>query len=1166
MAEFKATISQAEAINTRRSAVLVSAAAGSGKTRVLTERLMGYICNRQSPADVDSFLIITYTRAAAAELRGRISEELSRRLAADPGNRHLRRQNALCQRAQIGTIHSFCAQLLRENCQLLALSPDFKIVEEERAEQMRQSAVERVLEKRYDELEDRPGFRALADTVGEGRDDRKLQELVLSLHSRMQCHPRPDKWAARQVELLRAPAEDISQTPWGGELMSLAAEQADYWSDESDRLMELIATVPEIDAAYMESFSITAGQIRELGRSLRIGWDRARECLPIEFPRLKAPRKNPDPALAERLKARREECKKSMTELAAGFGADSETLLEELRLTAPIMEELLELTMDFDRAYARDKRSRGLVDYSDLEHMAVELLYDPEGNLRPIARQLAERYTEIMVDEYQDVSRVQESIFSAISREGRNLFMVGDVKQSIYRFRLADPEIFTEKYLSFQDFESAAPGEPRRILLRENFRSRKEILAGANAVFSLCMSRNLGDIDYDEKAALVCGADWYEGEGHKPELMLLELPPASDGESPDKTRLEAEFVAGKIRELIDSGAKVTVPGGERPMEYGDICILLRSANAVGGVYRQALSEKGIPAGGAQSGEFFQSVEISTVMSMLSVMDNPHKDIALIAVLRSPALGFTPDELSMIRSADKNTDFYSALQLAAETDDKCRDFISRLSALRSAAADMSAAETVWQIIEEFDLLAICSAMEDGARRRANLMELCELAESFEGGEYRGLHRFVLWLQALRDKGQEVSAGGSFDSAVQIMTIHKSKGLEFPVVFLSDTAKKFNARDRQETVLVHPVLGLGPKLVDLKRRVKYPTLARSAISRRIEREDLSEEMRLLYVALTRAKERIYITAAIKKPYDFIEKAEAAVSVPMAGETLSKAGNMMTWLVYSCIADGGEHLEMRVCPIEGGSGKDAVSGDSAQVDEAALMELERRLSFRYPHGAAQNMPSKLTATELKGRENEDDEGDGESLVKSLNFSFPMPDLGGEDRPLRATERGVATHLVLQYMDFEKGRSRNGIKGEIQRLEAAGFISPREAKAVNVSAIERLFASDTGARMLRAKEALREFRFSILMDAEDIQPEAAGEELLLQGVVDICIDEGDGLVIIDYKTDAVRTAEEIASRAEHYRPQLMAYAKAQGRILKKPVKECLLFFLSTGEEYRIS
>ena len=1163
MADFRPTASQAQAINTRGSAVLVSAAAGSGKTKVITERLMSYICDKNSPADVDSFLIITYTRAAAAELRGRIMEELAARLASDPGNKRLRRQNALVQRAQIGTIHSFCAQLLRENCQLLGLAPDFKIAEEERAAAMRTAALERVLEKRYDELEERPDFRTLADTVGEGRDDRKLTELVLSLHSRMQCHPRPELWARAQAELMKKEAGDVGETPWGQELMKNAAGQAEYWAGEMEAMMALILPVPEISAAYMENFQIIAEQIRELQRCLRIGWDRARSCFPIEFPRLKALRKSPDPALSDQVKERRKACKEAMDKLSESFAADSATLLREIARTAPVMEELLELTLDFDRAYAKDKRQRSLLDYSDLEHMAVELLSDEQGRPTPLARQLSKRYTEIMVDEYQDVSRVQDSIFAAISNEGKNLFMVGDVKQSIYRFRLADPEIFTEKYLGFADCDKARPGEARRILLRENFRSRREILEGANAVFSLCMSRSLGDIDYDEKAALVCGADWYEGEGVKPELLLLELPESEDGESPDKIRLEAAFVAARIKELVQSGVSVTVPGGERPIKYGDIAILLRSANAVGGVYREELAKLALPAGGAQSGGFFDSVEISTVQSMLAVMDNPHKDIALIAVLRSPALGFTPDELSAIRAADKKTDLYSALCKAADTDEKCRSFIERLSRLRTLAADMSAPELVWQLIEEFDLLAVCSAMDNGAQRRANLMELCELAETFEAGEYRGLHRFVLWLRALKEKGQEISTGGSFDSAVQIMTVHKSKGLEFPVVFFCDTARRFNTRDRMETVLVHPELGLGPKLVDLKRRVKYPTLARTAISRRIEREDLSEEMRLLYVALTRAKERLYITAAFKNPHETVEKLSQAVTVPMAPQILGKASNMAAWLIYSALADNGEKLSLRICPaVEAGEMAEDESCELA-VDEDILRQLEEKLSYRYPHADAVELPSKLTATELKGREEKD--ADGESLVKPLSLVFSMPQLDSAERPLNAAERGVATHLVLQYMDYAKGKSREGIKAEVQRLLRERFISQREAKAVNVSAIERLFSSQLGKRMLRAENALREFRFSLLLEASLLPGGSGEDELLLQGVVDCCIEEEGQLVIIDYKTDAVKSEAEIAERAEHYRPQLMAYSAALSRIFQKPVKECLLFFLSTGTEYKL-
>ena len=1162
MAEFKPTISQAEAINTRGSAVLVSAAAGSGKTKVLTERLMGYVCDKKSPADVDSFLIITYTRAAAAELRGRIMEELAARLAADPGNKRLRRQNALCQRAQIGTIHSFCASVLRENCQKLGLSPDFKVAEEERAAAMRYAALERVLEKRYDGIDENPAFRELADTVGEGRDDRKLVDLVLSLHSRMQCHPRPELWTKEQVALMNSSAEDIAQTPWGAEIMGDCAEKAQYWADEFDSLMELMTTEPAISAAYMENFQTIAEQIRELCRSLRLGWDRARACFPIEFPRLKGLRNSPDPALSDMLKSRRLACKEAMEKLADTMSADSKSLLDEIACTAPAMEELLNLTLDFDKAYAKDKRSRSLLDYSDLEHFAVELLTDENGQPTHTALQLAKRYTEIMVDEYQDVSRVQDSIFAAVSDGGRKLFMVGDVKQSIYRFRLADPEIFTGKYLAFADSAEAAPAEPRRILLRENFRSRREILAGANAVFSNCMSRSLGDIDYDDKAALVCGADWYTDAGQKPELLLLELDDSGDGESPDKTRLEAEFVAAKIKELMDSGITVTTPAGPRPLRYGDIAILLRSANAVGGVYRQALAELKIPAGGAQSGSFFDTVEVSTLISMLALMDNPHRDIALIAVLRSPALGFSPDELSMIRACDKKADMYSALCIAAETDEKCRRFLDKLSKLRAVAADMSAPELVWQLIEEFDLLAICSAMDDGAQRRANLMELTELAEVFEAGEYRGLHRFLLWLQALKEKGQEISTGGSFDSAVQIMTIHKSKGLEFPVVFLSDTAKRFNARDRMETVLVHPQLGLGPKLVDLKRRVKYPTLARAAISSRIAREDMSEEMRLLYVALTRAKERLYVTAAMKKPEEAVEKLRPAVTVPMAPQVLSKASNMATWLIYSALADEGKNLEMHICPA---AAKPMAAIDEQAMpmaDEEALIRIEQNLSFAYPHSAAVELPSKVTATELKGREQED--ADGESLVKPMSLAFNMPQLCAEEKSISAVERGVATHLVLQYMDFGKCR-REDIKAEVQRLLKAGFISEREAKAVNVSAIERLFTSDIGRRMLKAENPLREFRFSLLLPASALQSGAGEDELLLQGVVDCCIEEDGGLVIIDYKTDAVRTDEEIAARAEHYRPQLTAYSAALSRIFKKPVKECLLFFLSVGKEYKL-
>lgn len=1156
--KFEPTRSQSQAINTRGSTVLVSAGAGSGKTRVLTERLMAYILDESCPADIDSFLIITYTRAAAGELRGRIMEELSAALGADPSSRRLRRQNALCQRAHIGTIHSFCADLLREFSHMAGISPDFKIMDEDRAAAMKAAALERTLESCYEKRGTHPGFTLLADTVGAGRDDRRLAALVLNLHGKMQCHARPESWARRQVELLESDCADAAQTPWGLEVLSRVRETAEYWSAEMDRVMAEMAPYEKIKNAYMPSVSETADALRELVRSLDMGWDRARAAADIPFGRLGALRNSPEPRVSELVKARRESCKKAMKNAADMLSSDSEKLLHEMELTAPAMSALLELTLMFDREYTKDKRRSALLDYSDLEHLTAALLTDENGEPTMLASQVSQRYTEIMVDEYQDVSQVQDAIFRAVSRRGRNLFLVGDVKQSIYRFRLADPEIFTGKYLSFADADTAAPGEPRRIMLQENFRSRREILNAANAVFSRCMSRRLGDIDYDSSAELKCGAD-YEGAADVPELLLMNIPAAVDADSPDKTEAEARMAAGRIRALVESCVPVRDKNGVRPVEYGDVAILLRSVNTVGGVYRRALIEQGIPVASVQSGEYFSSVEISALMSALAVIDNPHQDIPLIAVLRSPSFMFSADELSAIRAASRKGDFYSALAAAADGNEKCARFLERLSAMRAAAADMPVGELVRYVMDGLDMLALCSAMDDGERRRANLMSFVGLSERFESTGYRGLHRFVLWLRQLAAKGSEPSGGAPETSAVQIMSVHRSKGLEFPVVFLCDAARQFNKTDTRDTVLVHPELGLGPKVTDLERRVEYPTLARNAIRLRLERETLSEEMRLLYVAMTRAKERLYITAAVKDAEKLTEKIRAAVTDPLAPELLSGAAAPVNWLIAAAFADGERNIKIEYCAAESAPEEEAAVTAAAEADPESLREIERALGYRYPHAGAVKLPSKVTATELKGRTEADE--DAKSLAPARHRAFRMPDFVKKDKPLTGTERGVATHLVLQYMDFEKSGSLEEIESEIARLRDGRFISEREAQAVDAKAIERLFTSPLGRRMTRAEKKLREFKFSILCDAERVFRAAAGEQVLLQGVVDCCIEENGALTVIDYKTDNVRTEEEIAERSRLYTGQLAAYADALERIYGQPVKECVLYFITAGK-----
>ncbi len=1166
MAEFKATPSQAAAMELRGATLLVSAGAGSGKTRVLTQRLLQRLTDPKEPAELDRFLINTFTKAAAGELKSRIADELNKALAADPDNRRLRRQSALCRKAPIGTIHSFCASLLRENSAALSLSPDFKILDDERAESMKAAALERVLEDWYDKPEDHPGFLLLADTAGAGRDDRRLGALVLDLHGKMQSHARPALWAEQQSELLAEPFADAGETPWGRELLDDAAATADYWSREIDRLMAAVRHEEKLLNYYDQRLAPVGEQLRELLRSIPLGWDAAAAAVrAVEFPKFTNMGKNPDPALTAHVKARRDACKKAVEKLQEALTDDSASLLAELRQTAPAMQALLRLCLAFDERYSRDKRRQSLLDYADLEHLAAQLLTEPDGSPTALAREIAGRYDEIMVDEYQDVSPVQEQIFRAISCEDTNRFLVGDVKQSIYRFRLADPGIFTDKYDHFPLYTEASGGQARKILLRENFRSRREIIDAVNSIFSRCMSRRLGDLDYDEEAALICGADYYEGSAPVPELFLLSSGGGDDAdEAPDKTAAEAAFVAEKIRALVEARTPVQARDGLRPMDYGDVAILMSTANSTGPVYRRVLTAYGVPVAAGQGLGYFRSPEISTALSLLAVLDNPHQDIPLIAALRSPVFGFTADELSAVRGADRDRDFYAALCARAENDEKCRDFLARIEALRALAADLSAEELVWELLDGFDLLSVFSAMADGAQRRANLMELAALAQRYEGSGYKGLHRFVLWLRRLAERGEEPAAGQG-GGAVQILTIHKSKGLEFPVVFLCDTARRFNKGELNETVLVHPELGLGPKLTDLERRVEYPTLARQAIRRRLDRELLSEQMRLLYVALTRAKERLYITASFKDPDKTLEKLRSAMSSPLPPELLAGQTCFADWLLLAALDDGQEHLKLRYAD-ETGAGAEAVpAAVDGSVDEDALRELERNLSFRYPHAEAERLPSKLTATELKGRLEADE--DAQALApKRRTGVFRMPDFTRKDRPLTGAQRGTATHLVLQYMDFAETGSLESVRAEIERLRQKQLLSDKEAAAVDAGAIVKLFASPLGQRMLKAEHREREFKFSLLCDAGDYFPGAAGEQVLLQGVVDCCIEEGGALTVIDYKTDAVRTEDEIAARAEYYAGQLRAYAAALRRIFGKEVREGVLYFLSVGKAIEIA
>ena len=1137
MAEFKPTPSQKLAIEDRGGELLVSAAAGSGKTRVLTERLMRWITEGNAPRSIDNFLIITFSTEAAAELRSRISEELSARAAADPGSKRLRRESALVRRAQIGTIHSFCSALLREYAGRAGIAPDFAIADEDRARELRRLSLETVLEAAYAEAE--PGFIQLADTVGAGTDDRRLESLVLELHGKLQSHARPGDWAARQSELFETGAEDAADTPWGRELLESAADELLWWAGEFDELVRSLAGFETLGKAYVPSFSETASSLRGAAKRAAEGWDALREALPIEFPRLGTLRGGgEDPELAERAKARREACKKAAKRLEKGFTLPSAQLLRDMRATAPAMRALLKLVGDFDAEYTRRKRRRSLLDFADLEHLAARLLTEPDGSPTETAREVSRRYAEVMVDEYQDVSLVQDMIIRAVSDSGRRLFMVGDVKQSIYRFRLADPTIFLKKYESYADAPQPE-GVPRRVFLRESFRSRGEVVDAVNAVFGCLMSKGLGEMEYDERARLRAGLE-YPGVVPVPELVAVPLPGADeDEERPDKIEVEAAYAARMMRRLVETGAKISEGGALRPLGYGDIAVLLRSVNVSGPVWRRVLAREGVPVEAGQSGGFFEAPEVAVILSLLAVIDNPRQDVALISVLRSELFGFTNDELTEIRLMSGEGDFYAALRARAEVSEKARAFLDTLARLRDFARDSELATLIWEIYESLGCMALCSAMRDGEGRRARLLRLFELARSFETTGWRGLRRFLDWLRSMRERGEEPAFpdedGGG---AVRIMSIHRSKGLEFPVVFIGDTARQFNRSDLRGSVLVHPELGLGPKFTDAARGIEYPTLARRAVANRLERELLSEELRLLYVAMTRAREHI----------------PAQALLPMR--------SMAEWLICAALGTGGRALTLSIGGDEEGAPRRVTPAAQPEPErtgeEASPVDFDALLAWRYPHSGAETLPSKLTATELKSLAEPDAES--AELLPRAARTFRRPDIALAARRLTAAERGTATHLALRYLELGALTTPEAAREAVDRLAAAGKLSAREAAAVDAAGLCRFALSPLGRRIAAAPRVLREFPFALLCPAERFFPGAEGEELLLQGVVDCCLIEPDGAVIVDYKTDRI-APEAAPERAKRYAAQLETYAWAVSRITGLAVKAKIVYFLQPGE-----
>ena len=1184
MGDIQLTPQQLGAVEDRGGSLLVSAAAGSGKTKVLVERVFAYL--REEHCHIDDFLIITFTRAAAAELRSKLAAELARRVAAEPENGHLRQQMFRVYQADIKTVDGFCASLLREHVHLLepvdgrSLTPDFRILDESECTLLKERALEQALEHFYQRIEQGDeGCRLLAETLGFGRDDRGLALLVPEVHAKLQSHPYPEKWLAQAAEGWRELPQRLADSVYGRTIMDDTVRRALYWAGRLERAARDMEGCQPVFDAYADRFLEAAAQLREYEGAAQKGWDEMSR-VDVTFRKLGAVRGEENGDSKAAAKAVWDKCKAAVKKLSAPYQTAESELLDDLRAIAPAMEALLELTVDFDRRFQAEKVRRNAMDFSDQEHYAVRLLAGEDGTPTELGEQVSHRYREIMVDEYQDTNEVQNCIFRAVSRQGENIFAVGDVKQSIYRFRLAEPGIFLEKYRTYLDAEDAAPGQPRRRVLSRNFRSRREVLDAANFVFAAIMSREMGELDYTEEQYLHFGAAYYpDAPERETEFHYLSVEDTPEQRF-DRAEAEARFTARRIRQLLDGGFPVRGGDGDlRPVEPEDIVILMRSPSARLAVFTAALEREGIPCDGGESEDFFSAMEIAVVLSLLEIVDNPRQDVPLIAVLRSPLVGMSADRLAEIRALQPEGDYYEAL--CRDEGEDAQAFLSLLRELRHASREMAADKLLWYCYDRCRVEAIFGAMADGAQRQARLTALYDYVRRLVQSGRTGLFDCVSHLRRLLENGDAPAITAARASGgVRIMSVHKSKGLEFPVVVLADLNRSFNRQDLDRPVLVHPQLGVGAERVETERRIRYDTVSKSALALTLEREAKAEELRILYVAMTRAQEKLIMVCSRKNPEKHLRELAALTELPVPPEAVSGANCPGDWLLLTLLNTfqaselhgfagvrpselteapagvtvhlhriGGEKTEEAASPAE----EDAGESPDTTPDTASL-------GFVYGHRAATVTPSKVTATQLKGRAIDEEIAEG-TLPRRRESAPERPRFLQEKRGLTGAERGTAMHLVMQFLPLDTAAEPWAVAEVIDGLRRRRLLTPEQAAALDVPALVRFLASPLAERIRNAPRLWREYRFALLTDAGIYDGDAAGEEMLLQGVADCVFETESGLAVVDFKTDRVQTAE-VQRRAEVYRAQLDAYAGALSRILERPVTERILYFFACGEE----
>ena len=1157
----KLTPQQAEAVTNRGGKLLVSAAAGSGKTKVLVDRLLAYLTDPKDPANLDEFLIITYTKSAASELRGKIAAKLTERIAQEPENRHLQKQMQRLFLTKISTVHGFCSDILREYAYRLDLPADFRVADENECREIRETVLCDLLDRVYETAGDSPDFRAFVDSQGLGRDDRLVPELIEKVYNSAMCHLDPDGWLEKALSFADMDhVEDASETVWGRYLMD---DLKGYLECQIHVIRQCAERLDQ--TAGMEKPAVnlkdTLYQLQRLHDSET--WDDVVKDQNIDYGRLTFPRKCDDPELVDRVKAARDACKNGLKKRLRPFSDPSEQVLLDLEQSGAGARGLVSLVKAFEKDYAIAKRSRRCLDFSDLEHKMLDLvLGKTRSGATAAAVEIGNRFREIMVDEYQDSNGVQDAIFTALTMKRNNCFMVGDVKQSIYQFRLADPDIFLQKYHTYENAQEATPGHGRKVLLSHNFRSGAEVIEAVNNVFSTCMTPEVGGLYYGEAEAL------REGVPHTPlnspgtELYALQI-------REDTYQEEANFVAEKIYNMLRDGTLIRARDGLRPVKAEDIVILLRSPGSVGGRFQRALEARNIRCASGGGTDLLQTQEIGTLRSLLQTIYNPRQDIPLIGTLASPIFGFTADDLAAFRAKRRFGTVYDALVL--DDSSKCKDFLQILDTLRKDARMLTLTQLLERCFALTRLDSIYAAMSGGDTRQANLQTFCQLAVDFEMGNHRDLGQFLEHLEAMEVKGL-ISAGSEGKDCVTIMSIHKSKGLEFPVVFLCGLSREFNRESLRAQILCDRELGLGLSVADTKNRVRYPIVAKRAIAARMMSESLSEEMRVLYVAMTRARDRLIMTYAsrnlesdlkdIALRMDFDGGRLLCRDVVCPGEWVMMTAMRRTE-AGELFAIGGKPASTYVSQIpwnirvmeapEEKTGVTSTETTTTYLLEGVEERLRQALDFRYDHTPATMIASKQTATGRKGRQKDAEVSEYTQEPKPLKRTWREPsflssDAGGKDV-------GTAIHAALQYIHYENCSSLEEIQAEIDRLVRFEFLSQRQGELVDCGMLNAFFQTELGQQLVKGAKCLREFKFSILDDGVHYGEGLEDEQMLLQGVVDCAILEDDGITIIDFKTDRV-TENTLPDVAARYAPQVLIYGEALSRIYERPIKGEYLYF----------